>query len=269
MSVPLRTGLELQAPGIADVLKRTARLVLPESAWSRLRSSWRGEPYVPPPRYVRFGDLRRLSPLSRSWGKDRRGPPIDRIYIEHFLAQHAGDIRGRVLEAADDAYTRRFGGAAVERSDVLDLLPDNPQATIVADLATDAPQLPSAAFDCIILTQVLQFVDDLPAAVRTLHRILRPGGVLLVTGSGISQISRWDMDRWGDFWRFTTLSMQRLLAREFAPDRVHVEAYGNVLSATGFLLGLAAHELREDELDFRDPDYQVVVAARAVKPPAA
>jgi hypothetical protein len=34
---------------------------------------------------------------------------------------------------------------------------------------------------------------------------LKPGGVLLATVSGISQISRYDMYRWGDYWRFTTL----------------------------------------------------------------
>ena len=35
---------------------------------------------------------------------------MDRHYIERFLAQHAVDVQGRVLEVGDDAYTRRFGG---------------------------------------------------------------------------------------------------------------------------------------------------------------
>ena len=49
----------------------------------------------------------------------------------------------------------------------------NPQATIVGDL-TDAPHIPSDAFDCAIVTQTLQFVYDVRAALATLHRVLRP-----------------------------------------------------------------------------------------------
>ena len=44
-----------------------------------------------------------------------------------------------------------------------------------------------------------------------------------------------------------------------------VEAYGNVLAATGYLYGLAAEDLRREELQLRDPDYELVVAIRAVK----
>ena len=52
-----------------------------------------------------------LEPVSRSFGFDR-GTPVDRRYIEQFLARHAAAIRGDVLEVGDDGYTRRFGGAA-------------------------------------------------------------------------------------------------------------------------------------------------------------
>ncbi|MGH2371196.1 MAG: glycosyltransferase, partial [Chloroflexota bacterium] len=138
---------------------------------------------------VHFGSLRRLAPVSRRFGWDRGGLPVDRYYIERFLERHASDVAGHVLEVRDDAYTRRFGGARVSRADVLHPTADNPKATIVADL-TDAEQVPSDTFDCIILTQVLPFIPDFQAAARTLHRILRPGGVLLATMPGISQIVR-------------------------------------------------------------------------------
>ena len=67
---------------------------------------------------INFGDLRWLEPVSRQFGLER-GLPIDRYYIEKFLAQHAVDIRGRVLEIGDDSYTRWFGGARVHTRDVL------------------------------------------------------------------------------------------------------------------------------------------------------
>ena len=214
---------------------------------------------------VDFGSLRRLTPISRRWGKDRGGPPIDRYYVERFLAVHATDIRGRVLEVGDDTYSRRFG-TGVERTDVLHAQPGNPKATIVADLAQGAAELPSGAFDCVILTQVLQMMGDPSGAVRTLRGILRPGGVVLASVPGISQVSRWDMQRWGDYWRFTTLAARRLFEIAFPPELVSVEAHGNVLVAVAFLHGLAASELRPEELDQHDPDYPLLITVRAESP---
>ncbi|MFN2433709.1 MAG: methyltransferase domain-containing protein [Gemmatimonadota bacterium] len=213
---------------------------------------------------VRFGDLRRVAPVSRAFGFGR-GRPVDRVYIEAFLERHRRDVRGRVLEVGDDGYTRRFGGERVERADVLDLRADNPHATIVADLAR-GEGVPAGAFDCAILTQVLQFVYDLPAALRTLERALAPGGVLLATLPALSQVCRDDMDRGGDFWRFTRASVRRLLEEAFGAGAVTVAEHGNVLAAVSFLHGLGAEELEPEELAHHDPDYALVVTARAVKP---
>jgi SAM-dependent methyltransferase len=217
---------------------------------------------------VRFGSLRRLTPIGEVFGL-KRGQSldlcIDRYYIEHFLAHHASDIHGRVLEIAENTYTRRFGGARVLQSDVLHAAPGNPDATMVADL-THAEHLAANAFDCIILTQTLQYIYDLRAAMCTLHRSLKPGGVLLATCPGISQTSRYDADNWGEFWRFTTLSARRLCTEVFPNDGVTVQAYGNVLVATAFLYGLILPELRRDELEYHDPDYELLITIRAVKP---
>ena len=161
-----------------------------------------------------------------------------------------------MLEIGDNRYTRRFGGDRVLQSDVLHVRSDNPAATIVADL-TNAEHIPSNAFDCLIITQTLQHTYDIRPAVRTLHRILKPNGILLATFSGISQIARRDMELWGECWHFTTLSTERLLEQAFRPGAVQVEAHGNVLAAIALLHGLASHELRKEQLDMQDPDYQV------------
>jgi glycosyltransferase involved in cell wall biosynthesis/peptidoglycan/xylan/chitin deacetylase (PgdA/CDA1 family) len=215
---------------------------------------------------VRFGDLRRLTPISSKWGLDR-GRPIDRYYIENFLAQHASIIRGRVLEIGDNSYTKAFGGARVAISDVLHVTEGNPMATIVGDL-TRADHIPSDSFDCIILTQTLQLIYDARAAIETLHRILKPDGVLLATFPGITQIAR---DEWAAswYWHFTTLSARRLFEEVFAPPRVQVECYGNVLTSTAFLYGLAVDELDKEKLDYRDPDYELLITVKAVKAKAA
>lgn len=249
------------------VVRRTARRVVPAAIrnWAHLlaqRGAW-----VPPVGLVRLGSLRRLEPISREYGFDR-GTPIDRHYIERFLAAQARDVRGRVLEIKDDTYARRFGGDRPTRVDVLCLEADDPRATIVGDLAA-APPIPGEAFDCAIVTQTLQLVYDVRAAVETLHRILAPGGVVLATVPGITQVSphaEWG-DRWS--WSFTAASVRRLFGDVFGPDRVRVETYGNVTAAVAQLHGLAAEDLSGPELTHHDPEYQVTICARAMKAPSA
>lgn len=211
-----------------------------------------------------IGSLRRTTPVSTEWGGER-GQIIDRYYIEKFLAEHEADVRGCVLEFADDSYARRFGGTKVSRVDVLDLRADNPCATIVGDLA-QGDHIPSNAFDCIICTQVLQYVYDLHAGVRTLHRILKPGGVLLLTAPGIQQLDRESMEVWGEYWRFTSLALRRLFEEVFPKDHVTIKAYGNVLAAAAFLYGYSADELHREDLDYHDPAYEVPITLRAAKP---
>lgn len=217
---------------------------------------------VPAVGQFNFGDLRRLSPVSRDYGYDR-GQPVDRYYIERFLETHAKDVRGRVLEIGDNEYTMKFGGGRVTRSDVLHVTPDNPKATFVGDL-TDAPQIPSSTFDSIVLTQTLCLIYDLERAVATLHRILKPGGVMLVTVPGVVMVptgTTW-APTW--HWSFTEHSLGRLLSETFGED-VQVSVYGNILAAISFLEGLCAGELEALELDHADPNYPVTITARVKK----
>ena len=234
----------------------------------------------PAPGYVNFGDLRRVAPISRGFGM-ARGLPVDRYYVEDFLRRHGGssgygggDIRGHVLEVGGDDYARQFGGwtgsaedsdSAITALDVLHADASNPIATIVGDLAT-GDGIPEARFDCIICTQTLHVIYEVEAAIATLQGMLKPGGVALVTFPGITQSCRPDRDLWGDYWRFTTLSARRMFESAFAPEGVRVEAYGNVLAASAFLYGLAAGELRQEELAPRDPDYEMLIAVRAQRP---
>ncbi len=213
---------------------------------------------------VDFGSLRRLEPISRQFGFDR-GRCIDRYYIEGFLERHSADIRGRVLEVAENTYTRRFGGRRVTQSEILHVEPGAKRATIIADLTREGV-LCADSFDCIILTQTLPFIYDVHAAVRSVARILKPGGAVLATFAGISQISRYDCDRWGDYWRFTSMSARRLFEEAFPAGSVRVESHGNVLAAVGFLHGLAAEDMKREELDYHDRDYELIITVRAVKP---
>jgi SAM-dependent methyltransferase len=225
--------------------------------WARIKRHLRG---IPHPGDVNFGDLRRVEPVGRDFGAER-GLPIDRHFIERFLARHAPDVYGNVLEVGNDAYTRRHGGERVTRCDILHVDASNRRATIVADLAS-APQIQDASFDCIILTQVLHLIYDARAAVQTLHRILKPGGVLLLTVPGITQVPNGTDWAHTWYWSFTELSVRRMLGETFGEGSLSLEVSGNVLAATAFLQGLAAEDLAVDELEALDRDYPVIIAAR-------
>jgi SAM-dependent methyltransferase len=198
--------------------------------------------------------------LSDVWGRDR-GTPVDRYYIESFLREHAQDVRGDVLELLDSGYTDRFGHD-VSRRDVLDVDPANSRATVVTDLAA-ADAIASDLYDCFILTQTLQFIYEVGAAVAQAHRILRPGGVVLCTVPSVSRVARRSLD--SEHWRFTAASCTRLFGDVFGEAAVEVRSYGNVLACVGFLVGLAAEELRRKELEFVDPHFPLVIAVRAIR----
>jgi ubiquinone/menaquinone biosynthesis C-methylase UbiE len=218
----------------------------------------------PPVGWVRFGQLRRMKPVTTDYGNSR-GLEIDRYYIEKFLSEHAMDIQGHVLEIKHNTYTVKYGGDRVTKSDILHKVEGNPDATIVADLS-NANRLSSNTFDTIIFTQTLQFIYDIKSTVATLYRILKPSGVVLATMAGMAQISREDFEMWGEYWRFTSLSARYLFEEFFPKQNIAVRSYGNVLAAISFLEGLAAEDLKKRELDTMDPNYELIVAVRAVKP---
>jgi len=209
-----------------------------------------------------FGSLRRVVPISRDFGFNR-GQPIDRYYIDLFLDQHSGDLRGRVLEVGDSSYVQRLGGNRVSAIDVLHVREGGPRTTIVGDLS-NGDGIPSGAFDCVLLVQTLHLIFDVSAAVRTLYRILKPEGVLLATFPGISQKSQ---DEWASswYWGFTSQSAERLFGQVFQPSRTLIKTHGNVLATTAFLYGLSATELSTEELNYVDPCYETLVTVRATK----
>jgi Methyltransferase domain len=212
---------------------------------------------------ILFQEFTRTAPVSTVFGLDR-GTPIDRYYIETFLRKNAHLIKGRVLEIGESVYCRRYGGENVEAYEVLYASDGNESATILGDL-TDAATLPENAIDCFVCTQTFNFIFDVQKAVAGAHYLLKPGGVILATVAGISQISRYDMDRWGDYWRFTTASARKLFEPLYTGG-VKVECFGNVMASCAYLQGLAVEDLPVTALlDEHDPDYQMLITIVARK----
>jgi SAM-dependent methyltransferase len=245
---PLRTVWRKYVPSRLRVTLERVRAARRDAAWRKPRD---------------LGELRRTTPFS-TWGSSRGGP-IDRVYIERFMQQHADDIQGRALEIAGDEYIRSYG-TGVRQTDILDIFPDNPRATIVADLA-DAPNIPDDSFDCVLVTQVLSWIYDIRAPLRTVYRILAPNGVLLATTPGICRIAPVEAKLFGQWWHLTAMSAKRVAEEIFGEGNVEVQTYGNVLAAAGWLFGLGQYDLTAEELAVNDPAFELVVGIRAVKRP--
>lgn len=210
---------------------------------------------------LRWHDLKNVNPVSTTFGFDR-GTPIDRYYIEKFLKANSQHISGKVLEVAESHYSKKFG-SAVTAYEVLHV-EKNKNATIIGNL-TQEETLPVNVIDCFICTQVFNFIFEFQKAIEGAHQLLKPGGVLLATVSGISQISRYDADRWGHYWSFYPQGIGKSLKKVFGEDNVMINSYGNSLTAISFLKGIAMEELSEQELDFADPDYPVSINIVAKK----
>jgi hypothetical protein len=164
-----------------------------------------------------------------------------------------------VLEIQGPAYARRFGQALV-RIDTIDI--DSAfSPTFLCDLA-EADVIPSNVYDCFLLPATLQGLKDIEACLRHALRVVRPGGVILATTAAFAPL----MPDVPDYWRMSAAGWQELAARCWPGCHVDVHAYGNCLAATASMMGLAAEELTEAELDADDPRYPVVVSLACRKP---
>lgn len=249
----------MNARKLTQPLQTAIKALIPAGIYRPGLGWWRQQRRRPIPANLLSG----LEPVSRIWGLDR-GSAIDHYYIEKFLSSHAADIRGATLELADSRYTRKYGGDRVSRGDVLHLVAGNSEATLVGNLATGVG-IPRDTFDCMIVINTFLLIYEVRAAIANCYDALKEGGVLLAHFTGIANRCPDDNAWAGDYWRFTSASARQLCEEVFRTNDVTVTAFGNVRTATAYLYGLAAEELQPEELDYRDPNYEVAILVRAVK----
>lgn len=202
-----------------------------------------------------------LKPFNPLYKKIIRGKHIDRFYIENFLRKNSDCVRGTCLEIESNEYTLRYGEQKVEKSDILDINTGNKRATVHGDLKNLRGLIPDNTYDCIILTQTLQYVDDYPAAIKECHRILKPRGVVLATLPAIARIGYAGVA--GDYWRFTEAGGGYAFSQVFA--EVDAQAFGNMRVAFKSLVGAFQEFSTEKEMTHNDPNFPSLVTIRAVK----
>lgn len=199
-----------------------------------------------------------IGPVGKLFGQPRGGS-ICRYYIDRFLQKHTSEIRGTVLEIGSRMYTEQYGDK-VTGSYCLHFEQGfkSEEADFYGDLR-NGTGMKQNFYDCIILTQVLNCIEDVRYTPDILIKSLKPGGTLLITVSGISPISRPDMDRWGYFRNFTDAGVRSMFGTE--NTECFIETYGNFKVACAFLGGMSYKELQEKELSYVDEDFQVVISA--------
>jgi SAM-dependent methyltransferase len=137
-------------------------------------------------------------------------------------------VRGRVLDAGAGrgAWREviRAGGAEYESIDLT--CRGGNQPTWIGDVMR-MPQVPSERYDAVVSHQVLEHLPRPWQALAEFHRVLRPGGLLVVSAPHLSR--RHELPH--DYFRFTQEGMASLL-RDAGFEDIAVEPVGGLL---GFL----------------------------------
>ena len=189
-----------------------------------------------------------------------RGSPVDRFYIDKFFAKNSQIVTGKCLEFGDTSYIVKYGKLVSKKvtfnyCDVSSMAGDE----LMGDIS-NIDSLPSGLFDCILCVNVLNFIYDTPSALLGLKKLLNSSGRIILTVAGPSaHISRYDMDRWGDYWRMTDKALMNLVQ----DAGFHVEkseTFGNPYSCSAQLNGLSVEDLIEEKIIPTHPDYQLLVA---------
>jgi len=116
--------------------------------------------------------------------------------------------RGAVLDAGCGAMPYRAEvGSAVTSYDGLDMSPRAEDVRFVCSVADMAP-VPSASYDTVLCSEVLEHVSHPIAAVNEFVRVLRPGGTLIVTVPFLGRLH----EEPNDFQRFTEHGLRLLLS---------------------------------------------------------
>jgi SAM-dependent methyltransferase len=101
--------------------------------------------------------------------------------------------------------------------------------------------LPDASFDYALAVEVLEHVDEDEAFVHQVHRVLKPGGVFLMTTPNGDAVANTNPDHRR---HYTREQLRRLLAGRFAAVEVDYAIAGGVFRRLGLRSWSPRHPLR-------------------------
>ena len=138
-----------------------------------------------------------------------------RLESNAWLSEHCGKVDGKVLSvgSSDDSdgqggcYRDYFSSASAY---VTSEVADGFGTDLVLDIQS-MPEIEDGSFDAVFCSGVLEHLFDFNAAIREIHRVLSPGGVLLLGlpfQQGIHHAPT-------DYWRFTEHGIRHILKGTF------------------------------------------------------
>lgn len=127
-------------------------------------------------------------------------PDFHRLQLEHWVWSHRDALGTHVLDVG--VYNRRsyLGDGYVTFGEH--------EEDVTGDLL--AMPFPSDVFDGVVLTEVLEHCVNPPGALSEVYRVLKPGGLLLVTSPFFWPTHGID-GQYKDYWRFTRQGWELLL----------------------------------------------------------
>jgi len=127
----------------------------------------------------------------------------DRVLLKKQIAKFSHYVKGDVLDVGSGRFDRYSDLFKCKKYIKLDVNQESKP-----DIIGSAEKIPldNQSIDSIVCTQVLGDVKDLNRAISEFFRVLKPGGVVLLTESFAAAIH----DEPNDFWRFTDFSLKYL-----------------------------------------------------------
>ncbi len=175
-----------------------------------------------------------LEPWLGARGREGRISLQSRLLHADTLALIRAHASGRCLDAGAGRSPWR---ALLESRGVavlsLDVEARGPGVDLVADLQ-QMPELPSASFDTIVCTQVLEHLPRPGAALSEIARVLRPGGALILSAPHLSMLHELPHD----YFRFTAEGL-RVLIEAQGLEVVEIRPSGGLVAFVGHPLSLA------------------------------
>ena len=127
---------------------------------------------------------------------------ITRPRLEAFLRKYATDAKTLDIGCGNDLYGELFPNRTTLDVEVR----EGVQVDIVAD-AHDLSQIEDSSYKVILCTEVLEHLHTPAQAISEFHRVLEPGGLLILSTRFIFPIH----DAPGDYYRYTKYGLQHLL----------------------------------------------------------
>ncbi len=126
-----------------------------------------------------------------------------RLLLEQLIKSNRLAVRGEILDVGSK--NRRYDGWFAGTVTAIDRQP-NPKFNVQRGDIEQGLDYPADRFDAIVCFEVLEYLDRYEQAIAEMHRLLKPGGVLLLSVPFLGRDH-------GDRIRFTEAHLKQKLGR--------------------------------------------------------